>query len=307
VADLSAFGTRVAATRISRRGFVVLAGATAIASRAGVGHARAASLAGLVTELARLEDASGGRLGVAVLDTRDGTLIAHRGDERFPLCSTFKLLAAGAILARVDAGQEWLARRVRFEKSAVVTYSPATERHAGGEGLTIDQLCEAAITLSDNTAGNLLLEAIGGPAGLTQFARSLGDATTRLDRIETALNEAVPGDPRDTTTPTVMLRDLDKLVLGDALKAESRAHLVGWLMANKTGGTRLRAGLPADWRIGDKTGSGDRGTANDVGVIWPPTRAPLIVAAYLTGTDAAVEQRNATHAGIGRAVAAALG
>ena len=292
---------------ISRRGFAVLAGVTAVACGVGIGRARAAALAALVAELVRLERDSGGRLGVAVLDTRDGTLVAHRGDERFPLCSTFKLLAAGAVLARVDAGQEWLARRIRFEKSALVSYSPATERHAGGDGMTLDQLCEAAITLSDNTAGNLLLEAIGGPPELTRFARTLGDVTTRLDRIETALNEAVPGDERDTTTPTAMLRDIHKLVLGDVLTPASRAHLVGWLMANQTGGARLRAGLPPDWRIGDKTGSGDQGTANDVGVIWPPGRAPLIVTAYLTGTDASMDQRNAIHAGIGRAVAAALG
>src|SRR5882724_5383001 len=173
VSDFSALNTRGAVRRMmtrgargrmmTRRGFVVLAGATAVASGVGIGRARAAGLAALVAELARLERDSGGRLGVAVLDTHDGTVVAHRGDERFPLCSTFKLLAAGAVLARVDAGQEQLARRIRYAKSAVVTYSPATAAHAGGAGLTLDQLCEAAITLSDNTAGNLLLEAIGGP------------------------------------------------------------------------------------------------------------------------------------------------
>src|SRR5258706_8271394 len=188
VSDFSALGTRGVVGRMiargargrmmTRRGFVVLAGATAVASGVGIGRARAAGLAALVAELARLERDSGGRLGVAVLDTHDGTVVAHRGDERFPLCSTFKLLAAGAVLARVDAGQEQLARRIRYAKSAVVTYSPATAAHAGGAGLTLDQLCEAAITLSDNTAGNLLLEAIGGPARPPPVAPAPRHATT---------------------------------------------------------------------------------------------------------------------------------
>jgi beta-lactamase class A len=288
---------------ITRRRFGLFVGAAATTTLAGITVARAASLA---ADFARVEAESGGRLGVAVLDTRDGTRVAHRGDERFPLCSTFKLLAAGAILARVDAGHERLDRRIRYDARHLVEYSPATKDHVGGDGMTLDALCEAAMTLSDNTAGNLLLDALGGPAGLTQYARTLGDPMTRLDRIETALNEALPGDERDTTTPTAMLNDLHRLALGDALKPASRERLVGWLLANKTGGTRLRAGLPQDWRIGDKTGSGERGTANDVGVIWPPNRPPLIVTVYLTQTEAPVERRNAMHASIGRALLDAI-
>jgi beta-lactamase class A len=159
---------------------------------------------------------------------------------------------------------------------------------------------------SDNTAGNLLLANIGGPAGLTAYARSLGDAATRLDRVEPELNEALPDDPRDTTTPMAMLSNIRALALGTALSAASRDRLVAWLLGNTTGGARIRAGLPGGWRIGDKTGSGERGTTNDVGVLWPPRRAPLLLTVYLTGTAAPAEQRNATIAAVGRAVAEAV-
>ena len=158
--------------------------------------------------------------------------------------------------------------------------------------------------MSDNTAGNLLLDSFGGPAGLTGYLRSLGDLVTRLDRWETALNEAVPGDPRDTTTPLAMLETLRKLLLGDALSSASREQLIAWLIANKTGDKRLRAGVPAGWRVGDKTGSGERNTANDVAVIWPPGRPPIIAAAYYTQSRASDDERNAVIAEIGRIAAA---
>jgi beta-lactamase class A len=243
---------------------------------------------------------------VAVLDTLSGERTGHRLDERFPMCSTFKLLAAAAILARVDAQRERLDRRITFAASEVVVNSPVTKDRHGGTGMSLAELCEAAMTVSDNTAGNLLLASLGGPAGLTAFARSLGDAMTRLDRIEPELNEANPGDPRDTTTPGAMLANLHTLALGHALSAKSREQLVQWLVGNKTGDTRLRAGVPAGWRVGDKTGAGENGTTNDVGLIWPPDRAPVIVAVYLTGTSATGERRNATLAAVGRAVTSAL-
>src|SRR6187399_2891703 len=225
----------------------------------------------LIDEIRRLESESGGRLGVCVLDTATGARHVHRGDERFPMCSTFKVLAAAAILARVDAGKEQLARRITFDASALVTYSPVSEKHAGGDGMTLAEICDAAVTLSDNTAANLLLAAIGGPPGLTAYVRGLGDEVTRLDRNEPSLNEALPDDPRDTTTPNAMASSLEALILGTAaLSAASREQLTAWLLANKTGDTRLRAGLAKDWRVGDKTGSGARGTANDIAVIWPP-------------------------------------
>jgi beta-lactamase class A len=172
--------------------------------------------------------------------------------------------------------------------------------------MTLAELCEAAITVSDNTAANLLLASLGGPDSVTAFARSLGDTMTRLDRNEPTLNEAIPGDPRDTTTPAAMLANIRALVLGDALSPPSRDQLKAWLLANKTGGGRLRAGLPGDWAVGDKTGSGDYGSTNDVGVIWPPGRAPLVVTIYFTETKAALEQRIAVLASVGHAIAQAF-
>ena len=260
----------------------------------------------LTADIARIEKESGGRLGVAVLDTGTEARAVHRADERFPMCSTFKLLAAAAILARVDAGKERLDTRVRFEARDVVVNSAMTKDRAGGEGISVAELCEAAMIVSDNTAGNLLLARLGGPQGLTAYARSLGDMVTRLDRIEPDLNEAIPGDPRDTTSPAAMLSNLRTLVIGDVLSASSKDQLTRWLIGNKTGDTRLRAGLPSGWRVGDKTGSGERGTTNDVGIIWPPGRAPVLLSIYLTETAASGEQRNATLAAVGRAVVSAL-
>jgi len=255
-------------------------------------------------DLARIERDSGGRLGVALRDTGSGEQAAFHGGDAFPMCSTFKLLAAAAVLRRVDQGGETLGRRVVYAPGDLVTYSPATEQHVK-DGMTLAELCDAAVTLSDNTAGNLLLASIGGPQGLTAFARSLGDAKTRLDRIEPQLNEAAPGDPRDTTTPLAMLENVHKLVLGDALSAASRRHLAGWLRASKTSAGRFQAGLPSSWRVGSKTGSGERGTTNEIGVAWPPAGAPLVFAIYLTNTTAPAARRNATLAAVGRALMAA--
>lgn len=260
----------------------------------------------LIDEIKRLESASGGRLGICILDTATGARHTHRGDERFPMCSTFKALAAAAVLAQVDAGKEQLSRRISFDASALVTYSPITEKHVG-DGMTVAELCDAAVTLSDNTAANLLLAALGGPAGLTAFLRREGDQVTRLDRNEPSLNEALPDDIRDTTTPNAMASTLHALVLGTtALSASSREQLTAWLIANKTGDTRLRAGFAKDWRIGDKTGTGARGTNNDVAVVWPPNRSPIVITAYLTGATVSAAEQNATIAAVARAVSAML-
>lgn len=246
-----------------------------------------------------------GRLGVAILDSESGRRFAWRGGERFPLTSTFKFLLAGAVLAEVDRGHERLDRRVPIAAADLVEYAPVTGRHVG-VGLTVSELCEATVVWSDNPAANLLLPILGGPAGLTGFARRLGDGESRLDRIETALNEATPGDLRDTTTPEAMLGDLDRLLLGEALSPASRTRLTDWLVACRTGDRRIRAGLPAGWRCGDKTGTGGFGTTNDVAILWPPERRPILVAAYLTESPAPLEVRSAALAAVGRAVAAAL-
>lgn len=217
------------------------------------------------------------------------------------MCSTFKVMAAACVLSRVDRQQDSLDRRVMYSKQQLVPYSPETEKHAGdGGGMTLGAICEAALTLSDNTGGNLMLETFGGPAELTRFARLLGDQMTRLDRIETGLNEATPGDPRDTTTPAAMAETLQKILLGDVLSPRSRNQMATWMVANKTGDKRLRAGLPKDWRVADKTGTGDHTATNDVAVIWPPGRQPIIVTVYFAESPEAEPARSAVIAEVGR-------
>ncbi len=263
--------------------------------------------AGYEARLAALEARTGGRLGVVALDTGTGRRLAHRGGERFPLCSTFKVLLAGAVLQKVDRGETRLDRRLPYGKADLLAYAPVTTARVAEGGMTVGDLCAAAVEVSDNTAANLLLGDLGGPAAVTAFARALGDPRTRLDRTEPTLNEARPGDPRDTTTPAAMVGSLRALLLGPTLRPESRSRLEGWMAACTTGRTRLRAGLPPDWAAGDKTGSGARGTANDVAILRPPHRAPILVAAYLTGSTASDSGRDAVLAEVGRLVVEALG
>ncbi|QLA79747.1 class A beta-lactamase [Acidovorax sp. JMULE5] len=258
--------------------------------------------------LAHIERTAQGRLGVAMLDTGSGLALGWRQDERFAMASTFKAVLAGWMLALVDQGKERLDARVHFAKADVVAYSPVSGPRAGdGGGLTVGELCSATVSLSDNTAANLLLARHGGPAGFTAFVRSLGDSITRLDRTEPTLNEAKVGDPRDTTTPLAMLQTLRKLTLGDVLTPPSRAWLQRWLMETSTGDKRLRAGVPG-WKVGDKTGTAsDSGTANDVAVMWPPAGgAPVLVTCYLTRSTVKPEQRDAAIAQVARAVATAI-
>lgn len=254
---------------------------------------------------AELEKQHGGRLGVAAIDTATGRRIAHRSDERFPLCSTFKLLAAAAILKNVDRGSERLDRWVAYGPD-LLEYAPVTRSNVSKGGMPVSELCAAAIELSDNTAANLLLDAIGGPSGLTSFTRSIGDSVTRLDRTEPTLNTAIPGDPRDTTSPAAMVADLKTLLVGNALTKSSRATLLGWLNNCKTAAKRIPAGLPPNWKSGDKTGSGEHATANDVAIIQRPDKGPILVAAYYTGSSASPAERDGVLAEIGRIVARAF-
>ncbi|WP_371865903.1 class A beta-lactamase [Duganella qianjiadongensis] len=228
--------------------------------------------------LTRLESDAGGRLGVFALNTADGQHAQHRADERFPFCSTFKLMLAGAILAR---GPALLKQRIRYSSSDLVSYSPISGKYAG-KGMTVAALCAATLQYSDNTAANLLIQQLGGVAAVTAFARSIGDQAFRLDRMETQLNTALPGDLRDTTTPAAMAESLNRLVLGDALAPLARKQLKDWLLGNTTGDTRIRAGVPSGWLVGDKTGTGDYGSTNDIGIIWPPGKAPIVLAVYYT-------------------------
>ncbi|MFR0672896.1 class A beta-lactamase [Enterobacterales bacterium AW_CKDN230030176-1A_HGKHYDSX7] len=234
--------------------------------------------------LAQLEHDHGRTLGLWALDTGSGQRLAYRADRRFAFCSAFKVVLAGAILHRHQTEPGLLERHVHYDATTLVTYSPITERHLE-TGLRVADLCAAALQYSDNTAANLLLAQVGGPAGVTAFARRLGDAVFRLDRDEPTLNTALPDDPRDTTTPLAMGMTLQRLLLGEALAVEGRRQLQTWLEGNTTGATRIQAGVPTDWRVGDKTGTGDYGVANDVGIVWPPDRAPWIVAVFTRGPD----------------------
>jgi beta-lactamase class A len=229
-------------------------------------------------QLARLELACGGRLGVAAINTGDGRELMHRGDERFPFCSTFKMMLSAAVLAKEPA---LLNKRIQYTKDDLVPHAPVTSKHLA-DGMTVAELCEATLQYSDNPAANLLMKQIGGPAAVTAYARSIGDADFRQERWETELNTAIPGDPRDTTTPAAMAESLHKLVLGDALPPAQRKQLKDWMLGNTTGATRIRAGVPSAWLVADKTGAGDYGTVNDIAVIWPPGRAPIVLAVYLT-------------------------
>jgi beta-lactamase class A len=278
---------------------LALGGAAIVAARLAPAIAAPASK-GAEAKLALLERRHGGRLGVAVLDTGSGRRIAHRADERFLMCSTFKLLLVSAVLTRVDAGKEQLDRRIVFGKDVLLGYAPTTKQHAGPPGMTVSELCEAAITLSDNTAANLLITSLGGPSAVTRYARSLGDRFTLLDRFEPELN------PRDNTTPLSMLADMRQLLLDDRLSRSSRELLTGWLVGCRTGLQTLRAGMPKDWRIGDKTGQWDgngTGANNDIAIIWPPNRKPILVTAYYMNNTADPSTRKTVLAEVGRIVA----
>lgn len=255
-----------------------------------------------VARLAALERQEGGRLGVCVRDTGTGRVLSYRADERFALCSTFKAVAAAAVLARVDRGEERLERRMAYGPGDLDTYAPVTAKHVAEGAMTLADLCAAAVVWSDNTAGNLLLQALDGPEGFTAYVRSQGDTVTRLDRTEPTLNTAIPGDPRDTTTPAAIAGLLERILLGPALSPASRTRLLGWMTESPTGAKRLRAGLPPDWQVGDKTGTGENGTANVVAIIRRQNSAPLIAAVYLTQSPGTPDARNALHAEVGRLV-----
>ncbi|HWZ51611.1 MAG TPA: class A beta-lactamase [Granulicella sp.] len=286
---------------LSRRSFVAV---TALALPRFL-DAMPMSLHALPGALAQLEQTNGGRLGVAVLDTATGARSGYQAEERFPMCSTFKFLLASAVLQRVDRQQEALDRAPAIPPKPLLFNSPLTEPHAGGT-MTIAALCHAALTRSDNTAANLLLEGIGGPSGITRFCRSIGDTVTRLDRMETALNESLANDPRDTTSPAAMVDDLNSVLLGNILSSASRNQLTQWMEASLTGLERLRANLPKRWRAVDKTGSNGEHTSNDIAVLWPVGKPPIVIAAYITQCAGPESKRSAMLAEIGRLVRKSL-
>lgn len=229
--------------------------------------------------LGDLEEKYGARLGMYAINPRTGRMVEYRADERFALCSTFKTLAVAAVLNQNPL--TYLNAVVHYTAEDVLSYAPITKEHID-TGMTVGQLCEAAVQYSDNTAANLLLRQLGGPSAVTAYIRSLGDDVSRLDRIEPELNTAIPGDDRDTTSPRAIGTDYQDLVLGDALEEDKRALLAGWLEGNTTGGEQIRAGVPQGWTVADKTGAGDYGTSNDVGIAWSEEGDPLVISILTT-------------------------
>lgn len=288
---------------LHRRLFVAAGGASLlVASRA-----PAVVVDEAVRTLATIEADIGGRLGVAALDTGSGAWLRHRADERFAMASAFKVLLVAMVLRRVDRGELELGRLIAFSRADLLDYAPRAKANVDKGAMSVLDLCAAAVEVSDNTAANLLLGLVGGPPGFTAGLRGLGDATTRLDRTEPTLNTNLAGDVRDTSSPSAFVLSLRRILLGDRLSTESRRQLTTWMINCQTGLARLRAGLPARWKVGDKTGTGENGAVNDVAILWPPGRPPILVAALLSGSKRSTQELSAAHARIGRAVVGAFG
>lgn len=257
-------------------------------------------------ELAALEKESGGRLGAFILDTGTGNAIGHRVDERFAHCSTFKLSLGAAVLQLADQGKLKLDEVIPFTKADLVNHSPVVEENLAKGGLTVEALARGTQVTSDNAAANLVMKHIGGPEKLTAFWRSLGDDVSRVDDYEPAMNMTVPGDPRNTTSARAMAQSIAKFLTGDVLSETSRKKLVAWMVNTETGKRRIRAGLPPEWRAGDKTGTYDE-KVNDLAIVWVPKKQPLIVTAYFEGTSKSEKNRDideAVLAEVGRIAAA---
>lgn len=289
---------------VQRRTLLLAASVLPLAS-ACTAWSRTESKSSAETQLAALESASGGRLGVVGLHTGSGARIQHRAHERFPLCSTFKLMLAAAVLERSTQDGGLLSRNLSYGKIDLIAHSPVTEKHVA-TGMTVGALCAATIQYSDNAAANVLLKMLGGPAAVTAFARRIGDQAFRLDRTEPELNTSIPGDLRDTTTPAAMTDSVQRLALGDALPTVQRDQLRTWLLGNTTSTERFLAGVPAGWKVGDKTGAGSYGSTNDVGVLWPPAGAPIVLSVYLTFPQKDAKGRNDVIASATRIAVAAL-
>lgn len=298
--------------RSSRRRVLGAVAATAMAvvlPAGGRAFAKGAEGEGITGRLRALERAHSARLGVFGRDTVTGKAVLYRADELFPMCSTFKTLAVAAVLRDLDRDGTFLAHRIRYTKKDVTEsgYAPVTGLPENlAHGMTVADLCAAAIDHSDNTAGNLLLRELGGPDAVTRFCRSIGDRVTRLDRWEPALNSAEPGRASDTSSPRALGSTYARLTVGDALGRPDRERLTGWLQGNTTGGNRLRAGLPKDWTVAEKTGTGSYGTTNDVGIARPPGRGPVAVAVLSTKHDPTAPADEPLLAATAALVAAAL-
>ena len=233
----------------------------------------------------------GSRIGVSAVDVSTKRRVDYRADEPFLMCSTFKLLAAAAVLKRVDENRETLDRFVKYGETELMSYAPVTRAHVKEGGMTLEALCAAAIQQSDNTAANLLLDSLGGPKGVTEFARSLGDKFTRLDRKEPELNRPAPDKEMDSTRPAAICDDLQRLLTTDVLSEQSRTQLEKWLQGSETGLQMIRSVVPADWKTGDKTGRSGDGATNDVAVLRPSSGGPIFIAVYTVAPGAKAEEQ----------------
>lgn len=256
----------------------------------------------IITVAQHLEEKFNAQLGLAVLDLESGQRWEYQADQRFPINSTFKTLACAALLQQVDDGTEKLTRELTFPESELVTYSPITTEYAGRRAIALGELCMATMSMSDNTAANLILKVLGGPEGLTAFTRRIGDKMTRIDRWETQLNTAIPGDLRDTTTPNAMVDNLHRLLFSDLLSRSSRDQLLRWLKSNRVADDLFRAVIPQGWSIADRTGAGGYGSRSITAVLFPPNRKPIIAAVYLTRTERSFAERNKAIAEIGATI-----
>ena len=268
------------------------------------GPAALASASGDFTkQIQAIRERTGGRLGLHVLDTHTGRRWRVDDDSRYATASTFKMLLAAAILQRADLGMVSLDEQVKLRASDMLSHAPVTSKRLEQGTMTVRELCAAVVEVSDNPAANLLLKMIDGPSGLTRFFRSLGDRETRLDRYELDLNSNLPGDPRDTTTPRAMVHSMEQVLTKEVLSPTSRELLLGWMINSSTGLTMVRQGLPAQWKVGDKTGRGENGAVNDLVITWPPGRKPVLMALYLSDSKRTIAELSAVHAQIGGLVA----
>lgn len=259
----------------------------------------------LQQKLASFEKMSGTRIGATAINTADNTYLQYRATQRFPLCSTFKVMVTAAILQKSMAERDFLQQRIYYKKQDFVYYSPVTEKHLT-DGMTVAELSAAAMMMSDNTATNLLLKKLGGPQAVTAFARGIGDQIFRNDRFEPDMSSSIPGDIRDTSTPLAMASSLQRLVLGNNLGLIQRQQLQTWLIGNTTGDKLIRASVPQGWTVGDKSGAGNYGTRNDIAIIWPLHGAPIVMAIYTTQSKKEAESRDAVVAGVARILLDAL-
>jgi beta-lactamase class A len=253
------------------------------------------------------ERLTGGRIGLYAQNLGTGHSLAWRADERFVMCSTFKMSLAACVLSHVDKGQEQLTRFIPYGPADIFSYAPIAKQNLGAGGMTVQAMCAAAVSYSDNTCANKLLAAIGGPAALTRFWRTAGDTVTRLDHDEPLLNDSLPGDPHDTTTPAAMAANLRRFLLGNVLAPASRTQLTGWMLNCQTGTGLLSAGLPPGWRLAQKTGNNARDARGDIGIAWPTPDRPILISVYVQGGHPDPSQLPPIFAGIGRLIGAQLG